>query len=1642
MGKMSEFFNQLSIQRKEIESKIESYSSINDLDEKDFDDYPHLISFVNSEEVYCMVNHAYETFFGVKKKELIGKSLEAILGSKAYDTAKIHIEKAFSNTKVHYKEFFSYPNGKRVIFDGLLIPFNDANGDVTGYFAILTDINEFLAEEVKSLSSHTRYESILHQASDAIWMADLDLNLTYVNDYNEDLFGYTPAERYQQKLDQIFPAHFAPVLENLFVEKLYEVLRSGEKLKDAVLFETEAIKKDGTHLWVEIKADFIYKSNNIPIGISGITRDIDKRKKAEISAEKSEKLFQTIWEIGVDGMAISDEDGIIINVNKQFCEIYGYTREELIGSEFNIIFPKAYREEAMQQYNIVFAKGDKGSPHKADIVRKDGTFRKVASRIEFIKKNGDKDLMLSVVRDITEEEKQVKEKDEAIQKYELLANYSSDAIVIIEDQEVTYMSPSFSRLLGYSQNEQNAMDLFQKVHPEDRERVAREFQESMRKGFLEKSDFEYRQRHKNGHIIWVKSVLVDRLNQNDKDILIINTKSIQEEHEVRHELERKEALYSTIFKHMSSGVAIYNAVDNGKDFTFIDFNAAAEKITGISRKIVAGEKISKHFPNMLRTKLFNEMQEVFKTGKPRRVPPFYYEDEDRKGWPENFIFQLPTGELVTIFDDVSERITNEQKKREQEYILREAQRIANVGYFVLDIQKGTWESSDTLDKIFGFDKGLSKTIKTWEQTIHPNERMEMAAYLKDFVIKQQNKFDKNYTVLNQISGEARNVHGIGELFFDDDGELVQLIGTIQDITEQVKYQKVLEDSRARFQEIFQGVGEGILYLSNDGKILEVNKSLLSIVNKELKQIKGLGFQQIIVQMIAEGKLNEDVLTEVEKGIKGSILKNLEVRFQDKILQVSSAPTYDRTGIVAVFRDITNEKRNEQDLLLHKERLERLLHIAQQKTGSMQRVLYNALEEAVKLTSAHNGYMFIYSAERSKFTHFTTFTGGKIKFLKRRKDYELEDFQQAGFVSEANTPLVINDKIENKDLLNILSKEKYIKALLSFPVVVDDEVKALLVLTNKRGDFTNDDIIQVNLLMDTVWKIIEKQEYQFQLLTAKEKAEESERFSLSLAKISRKLIEPDLSIPEIASLIYETSLDLTSSSYGFVSSIDPETGENTGYHLGEQEIDQQFTLQPGASGYKGMWGTALNTGKSFYTNNPKSHPAFRDEYEGKLALQNFLAVPALMEKKVMGEIILANKDGGYSRKDISIVEELGNIYSLALHRKYTEEALIKAKEKAIESDRLKSSFLANMSHEIRTPMNGIVGFTEFLAKENITPEKRAYYAKIVVQSSHQLLSIVNDILDISKIETGQFVLAPEVFNVNDLIMITFTLFEQRAKEQAISLFPKKALSDSLALIEVDQTKLKQIFTNLLSNAFKFTSQGQISFGYTVKEKEKLTFFVEDTGIGIQEEFHSRIFQRFTQAENTLSRNYGGTGLGLAITKSLVELMGGQIWFETEVNVGTTFYFTLPYSRKLQNNNLISNSETTNNMEKNSNFTVLVAEDEEINYIFIEELLSELNLNFLHARNGQEAVEMFDSREDIGLVLMDIKMPVMNGYDATRAIKNINPQTPVYAQTAYAMSEDKEKARAAGCDGHLAKPLNQKELMDIVLAVKSNHIEPSS
>ena len=391
------------------------------------------------------------------------------------------------------------------------------------------------------------------------------------------------------------------------------------------------------------------------------------------------------------------------------------------------------------------------------------------------------------------------------------------------------------------------------------------------------------------------------------------------------------------------------------------------------------------------------------------------------------------------------------------------------------------------------------------------------------------------------------------------------------------------------------------------------------------------------------------------------------------------------------------------------------------------------------------------------------------------------------------------------------------------------------------------------------------------------------------------------------------------------------------------------------------------------------------------------------------------------------------------RKLTELELIVAKEHAEESDRLKSAFLANMSHEIRTPMNGILGFAGLLKEPRLTGEEQQEYISIIEKSGARMLSIINDIISISKVESGQMCLSVEPTNLNEQIDYIYTFFKPETEQKGLQLFFKKSLPSDRAIITTDREKVYAILTNLVKNAIKFSDKGIIEFGYTVGETSHalslLTFFVKDSGIGIPDNRQKAIFDRFVQADIGDKRAFQGAGLGLAISKAYVEMLGGTIWVESEEGKGSCFYFTLPYNYKGSDETEMENGEVASEDVNQINFhgsglKILIAEDDETSKALIALGLRLVAKSILKAKTGIEAVDACRENSDIDLVLMDIKMPEMNGYEATRLIRQFNKNVVIIAQTAYALAGDREKAIEAGCNDYIAKPFGRTMLNTMI------------
>lgn len=573
----------------------------------------------------------------------------------------------------------------------------------------------------------------------------------------------------------------------------------------------------------------------------------------------------------------------------------------------------------------------------------------------------------------------------------------------------------------------------------------------------------------------------------------------------------------------------------------------------------------------------------------------------------------------------------------------------------------------------------------------------------------------------------------------------------------------------------------------------------------------------------------------------------------------------------------------------------------------------------------------------------------------------------------------------------------------------------------------------------------------ELIEAREKAEEflhetqkqkseielqNERLE-SLLRISQYKPESQQDLLDYA---LKEAINLTSSKIGYIYFYN-EAKRLITLNTWSPEVMKECSVLDPQTVYEldktGCWGEAVRQRKPIIINDYKNENPYKKGIPpGHVQLFKFLTIPILIDNVIVALVGVANKKEDYQQSDIRQLTLLMDAVWRISERENMIENLKIAKEHAEESDRLKSAFLANMSHEIRTPMNGILGFAGLLKEPRLSGEEQREYISIIEKSGTRMLNIINDIMSISKVESGQMEVSVKETNINEQIEYIYTFFKPEAEQKGIQLSVKKSLLGKEAIIKTDKEKVYAILTNLVKNAIKFTNTGTIEFGYnlvaeTLPHATFLQFYVKDTGIGISKEKKNIIFERFRQANESLNRNYEGAGLGLAISKAYVEMLGGKIRVEDNEEGGSVFYFILPYNGDLEENILVEHEVSeTKTVCPVTPLKILIAEDDESSKLLIKKAVSKFASEIFNVRTGNEAVEICRNNADIDLVLMDIRMPGMDGYEATKQIREFNTDVIIIAQTAFALYGDREKAIDAGCNDYIPKPINRSALISLL------------
>ncbi len=442
--------------------------------------------------------------------------------------------------------------------------------------------------------------------------------------------------------------------------------------------------------------------------------------------------------------------------------------------------------------------------------------------------------------------------------------------------------------------------------------------------------------------------------------------------------------------------------------------------------------------------------------------------------------------------------------------------------------------------------------------------------------------------------------------------------------------------------------------------------------------------------------------------------------------------------------------------------------------------------------------------------------------------------------------------------------------------------------------------------------------------------------------------------------------------------------------------------------------------------------WKDVLSGKNVVFELLTQNVLTHEKIPVQVSVSPSIWDGEKVLVAVVRDFRE-------RKKYEEDLIIARERAEESDRLKSAFLANMSHEIRTPMNGILGFAELMKDSALSGEQLHHYISIIEKSGLRLLNIINNLIDISKIESGQMTVTWNEVDVDEQIDYVYDFFLEEARRKGLRLFRQKPKLHKPVVIYTDKEKLYAILINLIKNSIKYTHEGSIEYGYTLvldsharqEKSSELKFYVKDTGIGIPSDRLERIFERFMRGDSEIASKYEGAGLGLSITKAYVDMLGGKIWVESELGKGSQVYFTLPYQSRAREEDEKPDENGEIQPDKNiKEIKILIAEDDDNSSFLLGEIVEDYCREILYAKNGKEAVELCRQHPDIDVVLMDIRLPEINGYKATSEIRKFNRDVIIIAQTAYAFADEKDKALEAGCTDYISKPVIKDDLMRII------------
>jgi PAS domain S-box-containing protein len=1088
----------------------------------------------------------------------------------------------------------------------------------------------------------------------------------------------------------------------------------------------------------------------------------------------------------------------------------------------------------------------------------------------------------------------------------------------------------------------------------------------------------------NGEIVWYENFTVKINDDNENPEFLITTNNISKSKSIELELLSTKENYQDLFNTVKQAIYIQNP-----DLTFIDVNQGAVDMYGYEREYFIGKN-----PGFLSAPGLNDLDEVVRivnkafSGIPQKYE-FWGLRKNGEVFPKDVwsIRGKYSGKdvVITLANDITDTKKAEDELKANELKYRSIVENTNEWIWEIDLHGRNTFSNEGVIHILGYSIEEFTNLADID-IMHPEDRKKTQDKLNQHIIDKTGW--KNWIVRwIHKDGSLRYLESNAIPIINKNDELLGFRGSDRDITDRILSEKVLNETNSRLLHFIEALPEAVFLKDSEGRWLNINKTASKLFNVNNYNWHGKSEKEMADERQEYREYHLQCFDTDEAAWNSQKMMICEEKIYGKdnkfhYYEVRKIPVFDDSGnrksMIVIGKDITESKNIE---LLQKIQYNIANSVV---SASNIKELFEIVEkELAQLFDTSN--MFI-----ANYDETTDMINCIFEQNTKNDDIKIWSAKDSltGYLIRTKKPLLL--KREEIDQLQIDGEIQFLgercQCWLGVPMIIENKVLGVLVLQSYDNPFEYD-VSSVAML-----EVIANQ----LVLYMKQKLSEEMIIMLSKATehspVSFVITDPE----------------------GKIEYVNKKFAEVSGY-----QFDEVIGLKPNIlkSGFhsdeffKKLWDTIINgiDWKGEICSKTKS---------GDLIWEN-VWISRIMNDQ--NEII----------HFVAVKEDISEMKKLLVD-------LSEAKEMAEENDILKSAFLANMSHEIRTPMNAIIGFSSLLDDENLSVEERKEFLKIINKKGNDLLNLINDILDLSKLESKQLKLFYTENIINPLLYeltITFrSLIDTNGFSESVG--PKnhlkvnigKSIPDSM-VFTTDFARLDQILTNLISNAIKFTEKGEIEIGCYIETEHYLTFYVKDTGIGIPKEKISLIFERFQQADsNYNTRKYGGTGLGLSIVKGLVELLGGKIWVESEVNVGSTFFFNIPV---VFSNKSVFSTKNIDIANFEEELVILVAEDEKSNYFLIENILKRnFKVEIHHAWNGKEAVDILNENNNINLVLMDIKMPVLNGFEAFREIRKTNEDIPIVAITAYAMNEEKDRIIKTGFNSYLSKPFKTEDLVNII------------